>query len=75
MSEVSDVESTTKPEQLHAVVNRVLNLSIFFAGVGIFAAIGFALDRIELFADYRMTYFVVGVAVGLVGLLLFLVTR
>ena len=75
MSETSDVESMTKTERLDVAVGRVLNLSIFFAGVGVFAVAGFALDRIEIFSAYRMTYFVVGVAVGLVGLLLFAMTR
>ena len=75
MSETSEAQPLTETEKAHSVVSRVLNLSIFFAGVGIFAAVGFALNRIELFAEYRMTYFVVGVAVGLVGLLLWAVTR
>jgi hypothetical protein len=65
----------TETEKAHSVVSRVLNLSIFFAGVGVFAIAGFALYQIELFSEYQMTYFSVGVAVGLVGLLLWLVTQ
>ena len=75
MSETSDVETMTRTEHLDVAVGRVLNLSIFFAGVGVFAAIGFALHRIAMFSEYQMTYFSVGVAVGLVGLLLWAVTR
>lgn len=67
-------DSTGAPTRNH-VVSRVLYLSIFFIGAGLFAAIGFGLAQLEFFAEYQLTYFVVGTAIGVVGLLLWLLTR
>ena len=67
-------ESTSR-EDTQAVVSRVLSLSIFFVGVGLFAAIGLVMHQIGLFADYQLTYFAVGGAIGIVGILLWLVAR
>lgn len=81
MSETSTSTSATASEQSTAtrdassVVSRVLSLSIFFVGVGVFAAAGFALHQTALFAEYQLTYFSVGVVVGVVGLLLWILTR
>lgn len=68
-------EESTTAEDIHAIVSRVLSLSIFFVGVGLFAAIGLALHQTALLAEYQLTYFSVGVAVGVVGILLWLVAR
>lgn len=66
---------STAAEDIRAIVSRVLSLSIFFVGVGIFAAIGLALHQTAMLAEYQLTYFSVGVAVGVVGVLLWLVAR
>lgn len=58
-----------------ATVARVRTLSVFFVGVGVFAAAGFALRQAALFQANQMTYYAVGVVVGVVGLLLWLLTR
>ena len=60
---------------VQAIVSRVQSLSIFFVGVGLFAALGFGMHQTALFPAYQMTYFSVGAALGVVGLLLGLVTR
>jgi len=81
MAETSDTttategEPLTTAEQRQTVIARVLNLSIFFVGVGVFAAAGFALQQTGLFAPYQLTYFSVGTAVGVVGVVLWLLTR
>lgn len=75
MSEVTETKSVTEVEKPHIALGRVLNLSIFFVGIGAYATAGFALQRLELFTDLQLTYFAVGVAIGAVGLLLWLVTR
>lgn len=58
-----------------SVVSRVLSLSIFFIGIGVFAAAGFAMVQLGTLADVQLTYFTVGTAVGIVGLLLWIATR
>ena len=68
-------EPVTATEKRRVVIGRVLNLSIFFVGVGVFAAAGFVLAQGGLFASYQLTYFSVGAAIGVVGLLLWLLTR
>ena len=68
-------ETTTSEEKIRSIVSRVLSLSIFFVGIGVFSAIGLAMSQATLFAQYRLTYFAVGVVVGVVGLLLWLVAR
>lgn len=65
----------TSSEKLRAVVSRVLSLSIFFIGIGAYAVIGFALHQMALFAEHQLTYYAVGVAFGVVGILLWLMTR
>lgn len=67
--------STSIRESRPATVARVRTLSVFFVGVGVFAAIGFALRQAALFQANQMTYYAVGVVVGVVGLLLWLLTR
>lgn len=68
-------ETTTSEEKVRSIVSRVLSLSIFFVGIGVFAAIGLAMNQVALFGQYQLTYFAVGVAVGVVGLLLLVLTR
>lgn len=68
-------ETTTSEEKVRSIVSRVLSLSIFFVGIGVFAAVGFALNRMSLFAEYQLTYFAVGVVVGVVGILLWILAR
>lgn len=75
MSEANESHTVTETEQPQIAVNRVLNLAIFFVGIGVFAAAGFGLERIALFAPFQITYFAVGGVIGAVGLLLWLVTR
>lgn len=84
MSETTETEPIPDAEsepsipttgEAHPVANRVRTLSIFFLGVGVFAAAGVAMTRSDLLATYRTTYFVVGVVVGAVGVLLQLVAR
>lgn len=75
MSEATETDSVTEPERPQAALNRVLNLSIFFVGVGVFAVTGYVLHQLGRFASLQQTYFAVGVAVGLVGLLLWALTR
>lgn len=62
-------------EDVRSVVSRVLSLSIFFLGAGLFSAVGLVMYRIGVFSEYQVTYFAVGVAVGVVGILLWLVAR
>lgn len=71
----TSTEKTTSTEEIRSVVSRVLSLSIFFVGVGVFAAAGFAMHQAGLFSQYRLTYFAVGVVVGVVGVLLWILTR
>ena len=71
----STKNTTTSEEKIRAIVSRVLSLSIFFVGVGVFAAIGLAMNQATLFAEYQLTYFAVGVVVGVVGILLWLMAR
>lgn len=71
----STMEATTSEEKIRAVVSRVLSLSVFFVGVGVFAAVGLAMHQTALLAEYQLTYFAVGVVVGVVGLLLRLLAR
>lgn len=68
-------KGSTSRENIRAIVSRVLSLSIFFVGVGLFAAIGLVMHQMALFSEYQLTYFAVGVAVGVVGILLWLVAR
>lgn len=81
MAETSTSTSATSSDQstasrdAHSVVSRVLSLSIFFVGVGVFAAAGFAMHQTAMFAEYQTTYFSVGVVVGVVGLMLWVLTR
>lgn len=72
-----DTETTavTEAGRRHTALNRVLNLSIFFVGVGVYAATGLGLREVALFEALQLTYFAVGGAVGAVGLLLWAVTR
>lgn len=58
-----------------SVISRVHGLSTLFVGVGLFAAAGLAMGQMGTFADLRLTYFAVGTVVGVVGLLLWIVTR
>lgn len=74
-SEAAVAGESTAAKDIRAIVSRVLSLSIFFVGVGLFAAIGLALHQTALLAEYQLTYFSVGVAVGVVGILLWLVAR
>lgn len=67
--------ATTSEEKIRAIVSRVLSLSIFFVGVGVFATAGLAMSQAGLFAEYQLTYFAVGVVVGVVGVLLWLLAR
>ena len=66
---------TTSPKDVRAIVSRVVSLSIFFVGVGLFASIGLGMHQLGVFADYQLTYFAVGGAIGIVGVLLWLVAR
>ena len=68
-------QTTTSEEKIRSIVSRVLSLSIFFVGIGVFSAIGLGMSQASLFAQYQLTYFAVGVAVGVVGLLLWLMAR
>lgn len=68
-------KGSTSQADIRAIVSRVLSLSIFFVGGGSFAMIGLGMHRLAVFAEYQLTYFVVGGAVGLVGILLWLVAR
>lgn len=65
----------TETETNHAALTRVLNLAIFFVGIGAFAAVGFGLSRVSLFESLQLTYFSVGSVVGAVGLLLWVLAR
>ena len=71
---MSATESSSK-RNVQEIVSRVQSLSIFFVGVGLFAAIGFGMHQTALFSAYQLTYFSVGAAIGVVGLLLGVVTR
>lgn len=75
MSESNETKTVPEAERTHAALSRVLNLSIFFVGIGVYSTVGFGLERIALFAPLQITYFAVGAVVGVVGLLLWLVTR
>lgn len=68
-------DETTSPKDVRAIVSRVTSLSIFFVGVGLFASIGLAMYQLAVFSEYQLTYFAVGGAVGIVGVLLWLVAR
>jgi hypothetical protein len=75
MAQPNDGEDGDSVEQPRAAtVARVRTLSVFFVGVGVFAAVGFALGQAGLFAANQLTYYAVGVVVGAVGLLLWLLT-
>lgn len=74
-SEPERSRSVTETERTHSALSRVLNLSIFFVGIGVFSAVGFGLRHIGLFSPLQLTYFTVGMVVGVVGLLLALMTR
>lgn len=67
--------NTSTSENWRAAVARVQSLSIFFVGMGIFALLGLVLHYVGMFADYQLTYFTVGAAIGAIGLLLGLVAR
>ena len=75
MSEATETEPVPESERIGAALNRVLNLSIFFVGIGVYAAGGYALYQLGRFSKLQETYFAVGVALGLVGLLLWVLTR
>lgn len=75
MSEANESQTVPETEKRHSALTRVLNLSIFFVGIGVYSAAGFALQQLKLFAPHQLTYFAIGVVVGGVGLLLWLVTR
>jgi hypothetical protein len=75
MSETTENEPVPEPNVRPAALSRVLNLSIFFVGIGVFAAVGLALRRTALLGSLELTYFAVGGAVGIVGLLLWAVVR
>lgn len=70
-----NANKSSSQKNVQAIVSRVQSLSIFFVGVGLFAAIGFGMHQTAVFPAYQMTYFSVGAAMGVVGLLLGLVTR
>lgn len=75
MSEANETPSVTDAERTHSALSRVLNLSIFFVGIGVYSAVGLALRQTALFSSLRLTYFSTGVVLGVVGLLLWIVTR
>ncbi|MBZ6493684.1 hypothetical protein [Natrinema longum] len=75
MSNVSESAASESTATKSRQVARVLNLSILFVGIGLYAAIGFAMHYVALFSEYQTTYFVVGTAIGVIGLLLWIVTR
>ena len=75
MSEANETQSVPEPEMTPAALSRVHNLSVFFVGMGVFAAVGLALRRTALFGSLELTYFAVGSTVGLVGLLLWVMVR
>lgn len=71
----TSTEEATTTEDVRSVVSRVLSLAIFFVGIGVFAAVGLAMSRSAAFAEYQVTYFTVGVVVGVVGFLLWILAR
>lgn len=75
MSEATETQSVTDAERTHSALSRVLNLSIFFVGIGVYSAVGLALQQTALLSSLKLTYFSTGVVVGVVGLLLWIVTR
>jgi len=75
MSEATETDPVPDTEHHRVALNRVLNLSIFFVGIGVYSAGGYALYQLGRFAELQETYFAVGVALGLVGLLLWMLTR
>lgn len=84
MSEANESQTVTKEsnrrgvteiEENSSALNRVLNLAILFVGIGTYSAVGFGLERAALFAPVKLTYFSIGAVVGIVGLLLWLMTR
>lgn len=56
-------------------IRRVRNLAIFFIGIGVFAAAGFGLEYSEQFIENSTTYFSVGSAIGVIGILLGLISK
>jgi|GEM_PF-6202622 len=56
-------------------IRRVRNLAIFFVGIGVFAAAGFGLEYAGEFTANMTTYFSVGSAIGVIGLLLGLISK
>lgn len=74
-ADADTVAESASPADVQAIVSRVTSLSIFFLGVGLFAVIGFGLHQSAVLSEYQLTYFAVGVAVGVVGLVLRLVAR
>ena len=74
-SSASAEKTTTSEEKIRSIVSRILSLSIFFVGIGVFSAIGLGMSQASMFAQYQLTYFAVGLVVGVVGLLLWLVAR
>lgn len=75
MSEANETQSVTDAERTHSALSRVLNLSIFFVGIGVYSTVGLALQQTALFSSLKLTYFSTGVVLGVVGLLLWVVTR
>lgn len=75
MSEATETDAVPDTERPRVALNRVLNLSIFFVGIGVYAAGGYVLYQLGRFAELQQTYFAVGVALGAVGLLLWALTR
>lgn len=56
-------------------IRRVRNLAIFFLGAGVYAGAGWGMEYAEEFAANSTTYFAVGVAIGAIGLVLFLISK
>ncbi|MUV90777.1 hypothetical protein GJ629_13440 [Halapricum sp. CBA1109] len=54
---------------------RIRTLAIFFLGVGVYAIVGAGLDQSALLLDNLTTYFVSGIVVFGIGLLLSVLTR
>jgi hypothetical protein len=75
MAEANESQSVPDAERTHSALSRVLNLSIFFVGIGVYSAVGLALQQTALLSPLQLTYFSIGVVVGVVGLLLWVVTR
>ncbi|WP_222916143.1 hypothetical protein [Natrinema sp. SYSU A 869] len=75
MSNVSESAGAKTATTQSSRVARVLNLSILFVGIGLHAGVGFAMHYLKMFSAHQTTYFSVGAAIGLIGLLLWLVAR